>query len=81
MIQKIFRNGEQVNEITTQDQTQIYKEISNIFICKEIYGYKTKITSYLQGQEIKVVIKKNLINFDNTTTKFLYDFTFLGVNL
>lgn len=75
MILKIFKNGEQVNEITSETPEEIYKEIANIYICEKVFNQKSKIKKYLNNI---IEIEKD---FTTNNTKYKYQYHFEGVNL
>ncbi len=74
MTLKIFQNSEQVNEITSTDEKEIYKSFYKILHSKEVLkNAKTKINGTYNGiTEVKQIF--NYTGLKNITYTYLYKF-------
>lgn len=80
MILKIYRNNEQVNEITSEEPTTIYKNIVQALYTKETKrATKTQITK--QNNEINILQKFDQYKTQLTNTTYTYKYKFVDVEM
>lgn len=80
MILKIYRNNEQVNEITSEESTTIYKNIAQVLYTKETKrATKTQITK--QNNEINIIQKFDQYKTQLTNTTYTYKYKFVDVEM
>lgn len=80
MILKIYRNNEQVNEITSEEPTTIYKNIAQVLYTKETKrATKTQITK--QNNEINIIQKFDQYKTQLTNTTYTYKYKFVDVEM
>lgn len=80
MILKIYRNNEQVNEITSEEPTIIYKNIAQALYTKETKrATKTQITK--RNNEINILQKFDQYKTQLTNTTYTYKYKFVDVEM
>lgn len=80
MILKIFRNNEQVNEITSTNTTTIYKNIAQALYTKETKR-ATKTQILRQNNEISIIQKFDAYKTQIPNTTYTYKYKFVDVEL
>ncbi len=80
MILKIYRNNEQVNEITSTDTTTIYKNIAQTLYTKETKrATKTQITRL--NNEINIIQRFDQYKTQIQNITYTYKYKFVDVEL
>lgn len=81
MLLKIYKNGEQVNEINSTDPANIYKHIAQIYHAKDTKrASKTKIEiSYNSEIKATQTFKQDKTQIPGTT--YTYKYMFVGIRL
>lgn len=77
MILKIFKNGEQVNEITSETPEEIYKGIASVYVGEKVFKQKSKIKKYYNN----IIEIEQIFTLATDGTKYKYQYHFEGVNL
>lgn len=81
MILKIYRNGEQVNEIKSASQTVIYREIAKIYRQKvDKLADKVEIVTGLCELQ-RAAVYTHFDDYTGKRMKYVYKYTFDGVQL
>lgn len=80
MILKIYRNNEQVNEITNEEPATVYKNFAQALYKKEAKrATKTQITK--QNNEINIIQKFDQYKTQLPNTTYTYKYKFVDVEI
>lgn len=80
MTLNIYKNNEQVNTIETTDETNIYKQLAQIFYTKETKrATKTTINRLNDNIKVTQIFDPYKTMLENTT--YTYKYVFEGVEL
>ena len=80
MLLKIYKNGEQVNEITNTDKMEIYQNIAKLYYQKQIFKYRTSF-DYKSDNSFTVTQHTQQVLYNGDIIKYIYKYTFDGVRL
>jgi hypothetical protein len=81
MVLKIYRNGEQINEIKSTDKGEIFEHVARIYRQKlDKLADRVEIVANCYGIE-RATIYAHFDMFDGHRQKYKYVYTFDGVRL